>query len=693
MVSKFIVAGILALSLIAILPVASNAAVPESDAPVRGTTASYVIASAHNYANSYTYTWPTKTVTGATQIRVHFTKIDMESNYDFVYVLNSAGTQYSKFTGLYSSGVWSAWVPGTSLKVKMTTDSSVVKWGFATDLIEYDTGTGGGVITLTNGVATSGSLSAAGASQMYQITVNSGATNMKTTVSDPTSSDFDSYGKLGAQPTTSSYTWRGYTGNHPEVVDYANPGAGTWYIMVYAYSGSGSFTITCAITYGSSDTTAPVVTISAPASGATVSGTTTISFSATDANGISSYKIKIDGTQVATTNSYSWATTSYANGAHTIRCEATDPSSNVGYSERSVTVSNTVVDDGGALTDGVTANGNMDSADVSDMWYIDVGASATSMYVVLGIAGSGDFDDYGKFNAQPTTSVYDWRGYTSGGEENTVTNPAQGRHYIMVQYYSGSGAYTLTVTITYGTPPGPGNFKLGQLTNKYALVVGISDYKAINDLSYCDEDATDWYNYLVNTCGYPAANVRVLGDGASTSSYPVTCWGKATEANYKTCLTWLAGQTGAEISFITSGHGSGDGAGESYLCAWDCSSGESGQDGNFYDHEISAILGAATAAKIFVFIDHCYSGGIGPELMAMSNKANVYCTTTCTANGYGYDEPSSSNGAWTNQFVHVTLQAHFGSSINTTMEEAFTYAASGYSHTGGDAPMQFDGSP
>jgi hypothetical protein len=413
----------------------------------------------------------------------------MESNYDFVYVLNSAGTQYSKLTGLYSTGVWSAWVPGTSLKVKMTTDSSVVKWGFATDLIEYNTGSS--IITLTNGVASSGSLSGSGTSQMYQITVNSGATNMKTTVSDPTTSDFDSYGMLGAQPTTSSYTWRGYTSSHPEVVDYANPGAGTWYIMVYSYSGSGSYTITCAITYGSSDTTAPVVTISAPASGATVSGTTTISFSATDANGISSYKIKIDGTQVATTNSYSWATTSYANGAHTIRCEATDPSSNVGYSERSVTVSNTVVDDGGALTDGVTANGNMDSADVSDMWYIDVGASATSMYVVLGIAGSGDFDDYGKFNAQPTTSVYDWRGYTSGGEENTVTNPAQGRHYIMVQYYSGSGAYTLTVTITYGTPPGPGNFKLGQLTNKYALVVGISDYKAINDLSYCDEDATD----------------------------------------------------------------------------------------------------------------------------------------------------------------------------------------------------------
>jgi hypothetical protein len=667
----------------------------------RGTTASYVIASAPNYANSYTYTWPAKTVTGATQIRVHFTRLEVEATYDKIYILNSAGTVIQTFgataaTSTYATGVWSSWVTGTTLKVKLTTDSSVTKWGFATDLIEYNTGTTPTIPVLTSGVGTSGSISAAGGSQMYQITVASGCTNMKTSVTMPSGSDFDSYGKMGAQPTTSSYTWRGYTSNNPEVVDYANPAAGVWYIMVLSYSGTGAFTITCTLTTGTpppTDTTAPVVTISAPASGATVSGTTTISFSATDANGISSYKIKIDGTQVATTTSYSWATTSYSNGAHTIRCEATDPSSNTGYSERTVTVSNTVVDDGGALTDGVAGNGNMDSADVSDMWYIDVGASATSMYVVL-TCGSADFDTYGKFNAQPTTSVYDWRGYTSGGEENTVTNPAQGRHYVMVQYYSGTSSYQLTVTITYGTTPPPtGNtFKIGQTGNKYAVLVGISNYKSINDLSFCDEDVNDFYSYLTTTCGYPAANIRILGDGSS--SYAKTPYGTATEANYKACLTWLAGLTdAAEITFMTSGHGSGDGSGESYLCAWDCGAGESGQDGNFYDHEISDILEHSVAQRIFIFIDHCYSGGLGPEIMAMANKANVWMTTTCTANGYGYDEPSSSNGAWTNQFLHVTLQTHFGSSVNTTMEEAFTYAASGYSHTGGDAPMQFDGSP
>jgi hypothetical protein len=694
--SLVLLTGFLALSIIASIPTDNAAGAKESVAVARGTTASYVIASAHNYANSYTYTWPAKTVTGATQIRVHFTRIELEATYDKLYILNSAGTTIQTFgatsaTSTYASGVWSSWVTGTTFSVKLVTDSSVTKWGFATDLVEYETSGGGSTVTtLANGVASSGSLAATGASAMFQITVASGCTQMVTSASHASGADYDTYGKMGAQPTTSSYTWRGYTSSNPEVVTYASPAAGVWYIMVYSYSGSGTFTITCTLTYGSSDTTAPTVSISAPTAGATVSGSVTVSATASDNVAVTSVGFYIDSALVSTDTaspfSYTWATTAYANGAHSIYAKAYDAASNVGTSATvSVTVSNTVVDDGGALTSGVAANGNMDSTDGADMWYIDIAANAQSMYVVL-TCGTSDFDTYGKAGAQPTTSVYDWRGYTSGGEENTVTSPAVGRYYIMVDYYSGSGAYQLTATVTYGTTPPPPPPPTG---SKFAVLVGISNYKSINDLSFCDEDVTDFFNYLTTVCGYSAANIRILGDGSS--SYPQTAWGKATEANYKACLTWLAQQTADEITFMTSGHGSGDGAGESYLCAWDCSSGESGEDGNFYDHEISAILQNALATKIFIFIDHCYSGGLGPEIMAMGNKAKVWMTTTCTANGYGYDEPSSSNGAWTNQFVHVTLQQHFGSSASTTMEAAFTYAASGYSHTGGDAPMQFDG--
>lgn len=261
-----------------------------------------------------------------------------------------------------------------------------------------------------------------------------------------------------------------------------------------------------------------------------------------------------------------------------------------------------------------------------------------------------------------------------------TTALSEGSHTITVRAYDASGNYgTDSISITVDNVQGGGG--------KYALIVGISDYEAISDLSYCDEDATDWFNYLISI-GYESQNIIVLGDG-HTSNYPKYD-GIASEYNIKYYLNWLADQEG-EIVYTTSGHGDGDGNWNSYICAWDCASGDNGEDGNLYDYEIAAILETAVADDIFVFVDHCYSGGIGDDLMAMSNAYNVYCTTTCTEDGYGYDDSSHSNGAWTYYFVQYALINHFGSSITTSMENAFDYAAAAYPYSGGDAPMEFDG--
>ena len=92
-----------------------------------------------------------------------------------------------------------------------------------------------------------------------------------------------------------------------------------------------------------------------------------------------------------------------------------------------------------------------------------------------------------------------------------------------------------------------------------------------------------------------------------------------------------------------------------------------------------------------VFIDHCYSGGIGPELMGLSNSQYIYCTTTCTADGYGWDDPTHNNGAWTYYFLDFSWQSHFGNNAGQSMETVYDYAAANYNHSGGDAPMEFDG--
>ncbi len=91
------------------------------------------------------------------------------------------------------------------------------------------------------------------------------------------------------------------------------------------------------------DTTAPTVNIISPADGSTVSGTTTISISASDVSGIVAYEILIDGVLKSTSTTYSWDTTTEVDqSVHTILARAQDGAGNWGETSISVTVDNTV---------------------------------------------------------------------------------------------------------------------------------------------------------------------------------------------------------------------------------------------------------------------------------------------------------------------------------------------------------------
>lgn len=97
------------------------------------TSQSYSLNSPHNYSNNYNTVWNVYKP-GASRIRVHFSTISTETNYDYVYT--SAGDSW---TGSYSD-TWSSWQTGSSIRVRLTADSSITGWGFAIDNIEYDLG-------------------------------------------------------------------------------------------------------------------------------------------------------------------------------------------------------------------------------------------------------------------------------------------------------------------------------------------------------------------------------------------------------------------------------------------------------------------------------------------------------------------------------------------------------------------------
>jgi len=106
---------------------------------------------------------------------------------------------------------------------------------------------GGGGNVLQNGVAVTGLAAGTGSSLNYTMSVPAGATNL-VFASSGGSGDADLYVRYGSAPTTSSYDCRPYRNGNNESCSFATPQAGTWYVMLRAYSSfsgtslTGSFT-------------------------------------------------------------------------------------------------------------------------------------------------------------------------------------------------------------------------------------------------------------------------------------------------------------------------------------------------------------------------------------------------------------------------------------------------------------------
>jgi hypothetical protein len=97
---------------------------------------------------------------------------------------------------------------------------------------------------------------------------------------------------------------------------------------------------------GGGDVTPPTASITAPANGATVSGTASVTANASDNVGVAKVEFYLDGaiqsTDTASPYSWSWNTTASSNGSHALVAKAYDAAGNVGTSSTvTVTVSNT----------------------------------------------------------------------------------------------------------------------------------------------------------------------------------------------------------------------------------------------------------------------------------------------------------------------------------------------------------------
>ena len=182
---------------------------------------------------------------------------------------------------------------------------------------------------------------------------------------------------------------------------------GTYVLTAKAYDASGnvgqSTSVTVTVTNAAADTTAPVASIVSPAANATVSGTVRIAATATDTTGVSKVEFYVNGALKATDSispySYSWNTTSVANGVHTITVKAYDASNNVGQSAAvTVTVNNRVVD---TIAPAITIISPAANSTVSGLVNVtvsasdNVGVSKVEYYVNGGLDYTGRTAPYG----------------------------------------------------------------------------------------------------------------------------------------------------------------------------------------------------------------------------------------------------------------------------------------------------------
>ncbi len=88
---------------------------------------------------------------------------------------------------------------------------------------------------LNNGVPVTGLSGSTGNKKYYTLEVPAGATSLSFDTSGGTG-DVDLYVRYGAAPSTGTYDCRPYKSGNTENCSFSNPQAGTWYVMLHAYS-------------------------------------------------------------------------------------------------------------------------------------------------------------------------------------------------------------------------------------------------------------------------------------------------------------------------------------------------------------------------------------------------------------------------------------------------------------------------
>lgn len=227
------------------------------------------------------------------------------------------------------------------------------------------------------------------------------------------------------------------------------------------------------------DTTPPSVRIASPASGGMVSGTVSVSGSASDNVAVASVAISIDGGSWQTANgttswNWSWNTSTLTNGSHTIAAEAADTSGNVSQPvSQTVTVSSSSSSGGGSTGGGAAP--------------ITQGTWTSPEGVTIEVSSAGTDPDTG----QPWTiaDVYDMLKAQTTANSSTQSTFLQLAPHYTVDVQDSTSSET---QVSYWGSPGSYSFQ----AMTYLQGTSGSTFANWPDYVLCHEYAIAWSQYF-----------------------------------------------------------------------------------------------------------------------------------------------------------------------------------------------------
>ncbi len=237
-----------------------------------------------------------------------------------------------------------------------------------------------------------------------------------------------------------------------------------------------------------------------------------------------------------------------------------------------------------------------------------------------------------------TLLSWEWdfgNGHTSREREPTVRYDAPGTYQIRLTVRDNEGLVATTM-IPVSVQLNP---ELVPIQQTWALVIGISDYSEVEDLSYARRDAEAIATWLLNS-NVPADHIRLLTDdvGMASDATPVDIEKRlATLVNVREGLGWLRQMANPEdlVLIHFSGHGyqgvddnldERDGVDE-FFVLYDTRAAAK-DDTALRDDEFGRFLDRIESQHVLVFFDSCYSGGLSrsltPGSRATGDTADVF---------------------------------------------------------------------